>query len=59
MAEDFGGGLTYDTAKGHIKVSPSADGSALELRGEGADMEAARELCGEFERLARDVTGEK
>lgn len=55
-AEELGGGLTYNTAKGRIRVSPSPDGSALELRGEGADMEAARELCGEFEKLARDVT---
>ena len=58
MATEIASGLTMETPRGRMRITPSADGAALELRGEGENAEIARELCGDFERLARDIAKE-
>lgn len=53
MAEDFTSGLRITTDKGFVHVAPCKNREAIRILGEGADMEAATELCASFEELAK------
>lgn len=48
-------GLSVDTGKGRVRVTPSATRPVLKISGESDKMEAAEELCFEFECRARDI----
>jgi len=57
MATELIEGLQVDTERGRVRIVPSATRPVLKINGEGADMEAAEALCGEFECRAREIDG--
>ncbi len=57
MSSEFGRGLGIDTSRGRARVSPSADGRAIIIRGEAKDQETAEELCGDIEKLVEGLKG--
>jgi mannose-1-phosphate guanylyltransferase/phosphomannomutase len=58
MAAEMAAGLRLDTGRGFVHISPLRERSALRIRSESENEEAAEELCVEFERRAREFDGE-
>ncbi len=51
-------GLRIFTGKGRVTVSPMRQRSAISVMAESRDAEAARELCGDLDRLIRKTAAE-
>ena len=51
-------GLRIFTGKGRVTVSPMRQKSAISVMAESKNAEAARELCGDLDRLIRKTAAE-
>ncbi len=55
MSAEFARGLSMETDRGRTRIAPSRDGRALIISGEAQTEEIAGELCGDIERLVREI----
>ncbi len=55
MSAEFARGLSMETERGRTRISPSRDGRTLIISGEAQTEEIAGELCGDIERLVREL----
>ncbi len=53
QSAEFASGIKISDKRGLVHIAPSASHSALLISTEAVNMEAAKELCADFERLAR------
>lgn len=55
FATELFSGLRANTGKGWVHIAPSVSRQILKITGEGADMEAAEEICGQFKKRAEEI----